>query len=85
MIYHHTYILYSKSIDRYYIGHTGDTVEERLRKHNSNHRGFTGRANDWVIVYTEMYDDKSSAYARERFIKSQKSCGYIERLIKDTR
>ena len=29
------YILYSKSIDRFYIGSTGDTLENRLIKHNS--------------------------------------------------
>ncbi|MCB9019399.1 MAG: GIY-YIG nuclease family protein [Chitinophagales bacterium] len=35
------YILYSKDLDRYYIGHTCDQIEERLRKHLSNHKGFT--------------------------------------------
>ena len=40
------YILYSKSIDHFYIGHTGEDPHERLRKHLSDHKGFTSRAKD---------------------------------------
>ncbi|WP_333908728.1 GIY-YIG nuclease family protein [Marinigracilibium pacificum] len=39
---YHSYILYSRILDKYYVGHTGDLLTERLRKHNSNHKGFTG-------------------------------------------
>ncbi len=45
------YILYSKILDKYYVGYTGDVLAERLRKHNSFHKGFTGTKNDWDIVY----------------------------------
>ncbi|HNQ67231.1 MAG TPA: GIY-YIG nuclease family protein [Bacteroidales bacterium] len=45
------YILYSKKLDRYYIGYTGDFLEERLRRHNCEHKGFTGSANDWKTVW----------------------------------
>ncbi|TCJ19377.1 hypothetical protein EPD60_02895 [Flaviaesturariibacter flavus] len=38
----HFYILYSTQRDRYYIGHTGDTLEQRLRRYFSGHKGFTG-------------------------------------------
>jgi len=31
------YILFSKSINKYYIGHTEGDVKERLRRHLSNH------------------------------------------------
>jgi putative endonuclease len=77
----HLYILYSSTRDKYYIGHTGDYLEERLRKHNSNHKGFTGKINDWKIVYTEVFETKEAAYKRERQIKSWKSKSKIERLI----
>ncbi|MFN9116147.1 MAG: GIY-YIG nuclease family protein, partial [Bacteroidota bacterium] len=36
---YYTYILYSVQRDRYYIGSTGDHLEERLRRHNTNHKG----------------------------------------------
>ncbi|MBL7910664.1 MAG: GIY-YIG nuclease family protein [Bacteroidia bacterium] len=38
----HLYILFSPSKNKYYVGHTGDDLVERIRKHNSNHKGFTG-------------------------------------------
>ena len=37
------YILYSPSADSYYIGFTGDDPLQRLRRHNTNHMGFTGK------------------------------------------
>jgi hypothetical protein len=32
-----TYILYSEILDKYYIGHTEQGMEERLRRHLSDH------------------------------------------------
>ena len=52
------YILFSSIKDKYYIGFTGDIMDERLRKHNSNHKGFTGGVADWVLMYVEKYKSK---------------------------
>ncbi|MBM3177554.1 MAG: GIY-YIG nuclease family protein [Bacteroidetes bacterium] len=76
------YILYSPSRDRYYLGYTSDQIQERLRRHNSKHKGFTGSQEDWQISFLEQYPDKISAYARERSVKSWKSRKKIEALIK---
>ena len=65
----HFYILFSRSVNKYYIGHTEDLLENRLRKHNSNHSGFTGKNADWIIVYSEAYSSKSLAYKREREVR----------------
>jgi putative endonuclease len=67
------YILYSISLDRYYIGYTADDISERIRKHNSNHKGFTGKVNDWQLKYTEQFEGKELAMKREKEIKSKKS------------
>ena len=75
------YILYSEMLDRYYIGHTTMSAEERLIKHLANHQGFTGHAKDWIIVYKEYFDDKSEALKRELYIKNKKSRKFIENLI----
>jgi len=77
----HVYILYSKTLNKYYVGYTGDSLTERLRKHNSNHKGFTGCLLDWKIVYTECFTTKAEAYGKERTIKSWKSRKKIEQLI----
>ncbi len=76
-----TYILFSVSLNRFYIGYTSDKIEERLRRHNSEHKGFTGAASDWVVVYFEVYSTKSEAMQREREIKAWKSRKLIEKLI----
>ncbi|SDY97370.1 GIY-YIG nuclease family protein [Rhodonellum ikkaensis] len=79
---YHFYILNSRTLQKYYLGHTGEVLEERLRKHNSNHKGFTGRANDWEVIYFEPFGTKSSAYRRELEVKSWKSKARVEALIK---
>ena len=75
------YILYSKAIDKFYIGATCDTIEERLRKHNSHHKGFTGKISDWEVVYQEIFDTKDDAFSREKKVKSWKSRTKIEQLV----
>jgi len=77
----YTYILFSVSLNKYYIGHTGDDLVERLRKHNSDHKGFTGGIGDWKIKYFETFAVKDEAYKREREIKKWKSRKLIEKLI----
>ena len=74
------YILYSQNRDRYYIGST-ENIEERLRKHNSNHKGFTGKQFDWKLVYKELFESKLDSLRREKEIKSWKSRKMIQKLI----
>ena len=75
------YILYSALANKFYVGFTGDELDERLRKHNTNHKGFTGKVNDWKIVYTETFSDKKNAQLREIEIKAWKSRKRVEQLI----
>ncbi|MBI9038166.1 MAG: GIY-YIG nuclease family protein [Bacteroidales bacterium] len=74
------YILFSHQTDKYYIGHTNN-LSDRLRKHNTNHKGFTGKANDWQIVFLEKFNSKSEAFVRERQVKKWKNRQRIEKLI----
>ncbi|HEX7902563.1 MAG TPA: GIY-YIG nuclease family protein [Chitinophagaceae bacterium] len=76
-----TYILYSKSLDKYYIGFTGGDIEGRLSKHLCNHRGFTAKAKDWVVVYTEIFFSKDEAMQREQQLKGWKSKIRLQELI----
>ena len=75
-----TYIIFSASLDKYYVGHTVD-LQQRVIKHLAKHKGFTGRVNDWVIVYQELLKTREDAYKREREIKNWKSRKMIEKLI----
>ncbi|WP_034964985.1 GIY-YIG nuclease family protein [Chryseobacterium sp. FH1] len=78
------YILFSETLNKFYVGHTSEELDERLRKHLSSHSGFTAKAKDWKIVYSEKFTDKSSAYKRELKIKSWKSKVKIIELIKSS-
>ena len=75
-----TYILYSKSIDKYYVGYT-DNLEWRLQRHNEGWGKFTKRGVPWQLSYFEEFENKSKAISRESQIKKKKSRKYIEFLI----
>jgi len=75
------YILFSAVLKKFYVGHTTDQVEERIRRHLSDHSGFTAKAKDWRLVYSELYSAKAEAYRREREVKAWKSKSRIEMLI----
>ena len=77
---HLVYILYSTTLDKYYIGYTSN-LEERLYKHLHSAKGFTSRAKDWTIVHPEEYSTKSEALMREKQIKNWKNRSLIENLI----
>ena len=76
----HTYILFSPSLNRYYVGATRDCLKERIRRHNSQHAGYTGRANDWVLRHSESFETMELALKREREIKGWKRRSAIEGL-----
>ena len=76
---HTVYILYSAYLQRYYTGCTGLKLAERIRRHNSNHKGFTGKADYWAVVYSEEITDKDAALRREKQIKKRGA----KRFIKD--
>jgi len=77
---YYIYIIYSEKRDRYYTGYTS-TLEQRLRMHNDGCTKSTKAGVPWKIVYTESFQTKSDAMAREYAIKRKKSRRYIEWLI----
>ena len=77
---YYVYIIYSAGIDQFYICHTYD-LNDRLFRHNNSGSKATKKANDWVIKYTESFETKSMATARELEIKNKKSRKYIEGLV----
>ncbi len=76
-----TYILFSKSLNKFYVGFTGDDITNRLAKHLANHKGFTAKAKDRAVVYTEQFETKSEAMKREKQIKAWKNNIRIKQLI----
>jgi putative endonuclease len=66
------YVLHSKTLDQYYIGHTSD-LDDRLFRHTSSGSKSTKKTNDWELVYKESFETKTEAYNREMEIKKKKS------------
>ncbi len=59
------YILYSKTWDRYYIGHCEDLVV-RLARHNNRGVPSTKAYVPWELVYTESFISRSNALPGKR-------------------
>ena len=76
----HLYIIYSKKLDRYYVGYT-ENIDLRITQHNSGISSFTSKAKDWTLVYNESFATREQAHHRELEIKRKKSRKYIEWLI----
>ncbi|KAF0142760.1 MAG: putative endonuclease containing a URI domain [Stygiobacter sp.] len=79
---YHTYILYSSSLDKYYVGYT-QNLELRIERHNSSWGKFTSSGIPWKLVYSESFQTKSDAIKREVQIKKKKSRKYIHDLIRN--
>lgn len=77
------YILFSNTLDKFYVGHT-QNLTDRIYRHNNSGSKSTKSASDWKLVYSEQLSSRSAAYKREMEIKKKKSRKYIENLISDT-
>ena len=75
-----TYILWSESRSKFYVGSTQDLVE-RMKVHNNGQVKWTSTGTPWVVVYSESWPDRTTAVRRERQIKSWKSAVAIRKLI----
>jgi putative endonuclease len=81
---YYTYILYSASFNRYYVGHCEDLIL-RLDRHNNKQVPSTKPYVPWIIVYSERYETRHEANTRELYIKRMKSRKYIEQLLNKTK
>jgi putative endonuclease len=78
----YTYIIYSNSIDKYYVGSCQD-VQERLNGHLNSRSKYTKQAKDWELKHFETFSSRTEACQREMQIKKMKSRKYIESLIEN--
>ena len=76
----YTYVLWSESIDKYYIGYTWD-VEQRLIKHNAGGSRWTKRGIPWHIVCVRSFKTKGDAIREEKRLKHLKSRKALEKYI----
>ena len=77
---HYVYIIHSKKLNRFYVGETSD-IEVRLKGHVSNKNRFTGKVNDWVLIWKTELTDRKSALGLEKKIKHRG----IKRFLEDNK
>ena len=77
------YILYSKNLDRYYIGET-ENLNQRLIQHNSGFfKGcYTSKSSDWEVFHLIICETRQQVRYIENHLKKMKSRKYIENLPK---
>jgi putative endonuclease len=78
------YILFSRTINRFYIGYTSD-IRGRLKNHIDGVFGgksFTSRAIDWEVYMIIPCGTIEKTMALEKFIKKKKSRQFIQNLKK---
>ena len=78
------YIIKSETGGKFYIGYTKNIIK-RLQEHNLGKTKSTKRRGPYKVIYTEVYQDKQSAYKREREIKRYKGGQAFKKLIKHCR
>ena len=78
-----TYILYSKTIDKYYIGSCLE-INERLELHSLwfYYKSYTSKAKDWVLFFEIDGLTQNQALQIEKHIKKMKSRIYFQNLKK---
>ena len=76
------YVLYSLSIDLYYVGYTADYLR-RLHQHNfGTNDTFTSKHKPWQLkAVFAAGENEGEAMRIEKFIKKQKSRKLIEKMI----
>jgi putative endonuclease len=81
---HSVYILYSPSIDTYYVGQSVN-AHYRTFQHNQHFypRASTIKASDWQIKIQFEVPGRKEALVVESYIKSMKSKTFLNKLIAD--
>jgi putative endonuclease len=73
------YVLKSLSKEFHYTGMTSD-LDRRLKEHNSGYSRTTKKYLPFLVVYTEIYSDRTSARMREKYLKSGAGREYVKSL-----
>ena len=66
---HYVYVLYSLNFQRYYVGMTTN-LNRRLFEHNNGKTQSTSPYKPWKIVHNEIFNTRSEAREREKYLKS---------------
>ena len=75
---YYTYVLISRKNNDFYIGST-ENLEERISSHNTGKVRSTRPYRPWELLEYEVFDSRSEAVQRERFLKSHQQKEILKR------
>jgi putative endonuclease len=76
------YIIKSTSSGIHYTGQT-ESLEKRLLEHNTGTLGkFTRNKGPWKLIYTELFETRVEAMAREKYFKTGVGRDFLKRNVK---
>ena len=76
-----TYVLYSDTYKKIYIGFTSNLIA-RFQSHNQlGKKGYTLRYRPWKVVYVKFHKTKKEAMLHEKYLKSGIGRNYIHQNI----
>jgi putative endonuclease len=71
------YILYSESLEKYYVGST-DNFDRRMHEHNSGKGNFTSKGMPWAQIITIEKETRSEAVKLELKVKKRGIKRYLQ-------
>ena len=77
------YAIYNRDHGKIYVGQTIDLMS-RIKEHNIHqyNRAYTSRfEGEWILFYTEEFDNRGDALFREKQLKSYRGREYLKKLI----
>ena len=73
----YVYILFSKRLDKFYVGYTNN-LEKRLLTHNQGGKKFTTRGIPWILIKSYECQDISEAKKLEKKLKTEESKDFFK-------
>ncbi len=64
-----------------YVGFTSKKPEERLKEHNKGDNAWTSQNRPLELIYSEIYETKTKAIKRERFLKTGKGREFLDQVL----
>jgi putative endonuclease len=74
-----TYILLSKSLNKFYTGQTED-LERRLEEHSRGKIPFMKSGIPWVLIYSKTFESRAEATRLEKQIKKRGAARFLNDL-----
>lgn len=75
-----SYVVYCRESGRFYYGFCED-LEKVVELHNSGQIEMTRREGPWVLMFSETYNNKTTALRQSRFYRTVKGQRFLKKIL----